>query len=163
MPMYNFIFVFVIQFSFLFLIKKLYVPPKFYPSPTCTVHPCRPMLFFWLCLQKKNIFPFLNFFPLFVFEKKKLPHARARPAEALGPCAFLFSLFCFSSTFSPTLPSLWPLSLFSTNKYRPIEPPKIIRFGLNQYFGLTRFLKEKYISPLRRDFWKLSPHSEVVF
>ena len=67
MPMYNFIFVFVIQFSFLFLIKKLYVPPKFYPSPTCTVHPCRPMLFFFYVCRKKIFFSFSYFFLLFFF------------------------------------------------------------------------------------------------
>ena len=130
----------------------------------------RPIFFFFSYMgQAQPAFSFFSFLRSnFVLKKKT---AAARPAEPTYAFramrrAFFISFFKFhlrTYMFSSTLPSLWPLNLFFIYKYRPIEPPKIIRLGLNQYFGLTRFLKDKYFSPLRRNFWELSPLSKVIF
>ena len=81
MPMYNFIFVFVIQFSFLFLIKKTVraaqiLSVAYVHSAPMPAH----VVFLVMFAGKKYFFFFLIFYPSFsVWKKNCRTHARGRP------------------------------------------------------------------------------------
>ena len=60
------------------------------------------------------------------FEKKTAALVYARGRAELLAHAIFFKFHLRTYRFSTTLLSLGPLSLFSINKYRPIQPPKII-------------------------------------